>query len=126
MKALFTESSTVQLLTLCVALFFIGGCCCGSKRCGMNKNSDSSDTKTMKCPMNNGKGCPKKMKTQTMCPVMDGKINKSLYADVKGYRIYVCCPGCIKKIKEDPEKYIKKLHEEGVNIEKAPTMKENK
>ena len=40
---------------------------------------------------------------QTTCPVMGGKINKKQYADVKGKRIYVCCPGCIGKIKSELE-----------------------
>ena len=52
-------------------------------------------------------------KPQTLCPVMGGKINKKNYADVKGYRIYVCCPGCTAAIKADPDKYIKKIQATG-------------
>ena len=46
-------------------------------------------------------------KPQTTCPVMGGKIDRKQYVDVKGHRAYVCCPGCIAKIKangETPEK----------------------
>ena len=57
---------------------------------------------------------------QTRCPVMDGKINKSLYADVNGKRIYVCCPGCIDKIKADPARYIKKLEAQGIALDDTP------
>lgn len=57
---------------------------------------------------------------QTTCPVMGGKINKKQYADVKGKRIYVCCPGCIGKIEADPEKFIKKLEKEGVAPDATP------
>ena len=64
-------------------------------------------------------------KQQTTCPVMGGKINKAQYADVNGYRIYVCCPGCIEKIKAEPEKYIKKLKAEGVVLDKTPAKKES-
>jgi len=46
--------------------------------------------------------------------------------DVNGKRIYTCCPGCIGKIKADPDKYIKKLEAEGVVLEKAPKAKEQK
>jgi len=46
---------------------------------------------------------------QSRCPVMGGRINKALYADVKGKRIFVCCPSCIKKVEENPENYLKKL-----------------
>ena len=68
------------------------------------------------------KKAPKK---QTTCPVMGGKINKAQYADVKGYRIYVCCPGCIGKIKADPDKYIKQMEAEGIELEKAPEKEEH-
>ena len=59
-------------------------------------------------------------KHQTRCPVMGGAINKAHFADVKGKRIYVCCPSCIDTIKADPDTYIKKLESEGVEIEKTP------
>lgn len=59
-------------------------------------------------------------KTQKKCPIMGGSINKSLYADVQGKRIYVCCKGCINPIKANPQKYIKKLTKAGVKLDKAP------
>lgn len=62
---------------------------------------------------------PAGTKPQTVCPVMGGKINKAQYADVNGYRIYVCCPGCIGKIKADPETYIEKMKAEGIELEKT-------
>jgi hypothetical protein len=65
-------------------------------------------------------------KPQTTCPVMGGKINKEHYVDVKGYRIYVCCPGCLGKIKADPDTYIKKLQDEGITLEKKPKKEEAK
>ena len=57
---------------------------------------------------------------QTTCPVMGGKINPKLYADVEGKRIYVCCKGCIAPIKKDPATYIKKLEEQGVVLADVP------
>lgn len=63
------------------------------------------------------------VKSQTTCPVMGGKINKAQYADVKGKRIYVCCAGCIGKIKAAPDKYIKQLEAEGITLDKAKKMK---
>ncbi len=59
-------------------------------------------------------------KPQTVCPVMGGKINKKYYADYKGKRVYFCCPACIRTFKKDPEKYIKKLEKQGVNLETVP------
>jgi hypothetical protein len=57
---------------------------------------------------------------QTTCPVMGGTIDKSMSVDVNGYRVYVCCRGCISTIKADPEKYIEKQKAAGVELEKAP------
>ena len=58
--------------------------------------------------------------SQTTCPVMGGTINKELYADYEGKRVYFCCAGCIPDFKKDPAKYIKKLEDEGVVIEDVP------
>lgn len=57
---------------------------------------------------------------QKTCPVMAGAINKAQYVDVKGSRIYVCCPGCFDSIKKDPDKYIKVLSDRGESVEKIP------
>ena len=63
-----------------------------------------------------------KLKPQTMCPVMEGKINKRLYADHDGNRVYFCCQGCIKMFKKDPEKYMKQLEAEGITLDKTPII----
>ena len=59
---------------------------------------------------------------QTTCPVMKGKINKNLYVDYKGKRIYVCCHGCINAVKADPEKYIKEMEKKGISLQKVDTV----
>lgn len=56
---------------------------------------------------------PTPAKKQTLCPVMAGKINPNLYTDYKEQRIYFCCPVCLELFKKDPEKYLKKLGEQG-------------
>ena len=53
---------------------------------------------------------------QKTCPVMGGAINKELYVDHEGKRIYVCCAGCIDAIKKDPEAAIGKLEKEGQSV----------
>ena len=60
---------------------------------------------------------------QVNCPVMGGKINKNIYTDYKGKRIYFCCSGCDETFKKDPEKYIKKLEDAGVVLEEVPQEK---
>lgn len=47
--------------------------------------------------------------TQETCPVMGGEIDKDIYVDYQGRRIYFCCPGCPEEFQKDPEKYIEKL-----------------
>ena len=59
-------------------------------------------------------------KPQTNCPVMGGPVNPKLYVDANGYRIYVCCGGCIKEVKADPAKYIAKMKAEGIEPAKTP------
>ena len=54
---------------------------------------------------------------QTSCPVMGLPIDKDIYVDHKGRRVYFCCQMCVDKFKEDPETYLKKLDEQ---LQKAP------
>jgi hypothetical protein len=69
--------------------------------------------------------CSKQTETapgkQTTCPIMKGKaIDPNLYVDANGKRIYVCCPGCAVQIKADPDKYIKQMEAEGIELETSP------
>jgi YHS domain-containing protein len=57
---------------------------------------------------------------QTKCPVMGGDINKEIYADHEGKRVYFCCAACLPQFKEDPEKYLAKMKEAGVEPEAVP------
>ena len=57
---------------------------------------------------------------QTTCPVMEGKrINDRLYVDYQGFRIYVCCVPCVKAVRKNPDKYLKRLQAQGVAVEKV-------
>ena len=47
-------------------------------------------------------------------------VNKSIYADYEGKRIYFCCDGSRKSFDTDPEKYIAKFREQGIILEDAP------
>jgi len=59
-------------------------------------------------------------KTQTVCPVLGGNIDPKVYVDYQGKRLYFCCQGCDAEFKKDPEKYMKKLQDQGITLEKAP------
>ncbi len=54
---------------------------------------------------------------QTKCPIMNLKVDKTVYADAEGKRVYFCCTSCLEKFKADPQKYIKQLEAEGVVLE---------
>jgi rhodanese-related sulfurtransferase/YHS domain-containing protein len=51
---------------------------------------------------------------QTVCPVMGGRIDKNVYTDHEGQRIYFCCPACKPAFEKDPDKYLQKMKEAGV------------
>lgn len=59
------------------------------------------------------------VKHQTMCPVMGGEIDKKIFADFQGKRVYFCCNACPAMFKKDPLKYIKKLEAEGITLDKT-------
>ncbi len=57
------------------------------------------------------------LKAQTICPVMGGKIDSTIYTDIQGQRVYLCCAGCIKPMQKDPDKYFQKAAAESVLFE---------
>ncbi len=63
------------------------------------------------------------MRPQIRCPVMGGEIDRNIYVDVKGKRVYVCCRGCDDAISAQPDIYLKKLEKKGVAPEKSPQRK---
>jgi YHS domain-containing protein len=58
-------------------------------------------------------------KAQTACPVEGAKIDKNIYADYQGKRVYFCCAGCKAKFNADPAKYVMQLEDKGVVLEKV-------
>ena len=47
---------------------------------------------------------------QTTCPIMEGNpIDKNIFVEYKGKKVYFCCAGCPDVFKANPEKYISKL-----------------
>ncbi|MFC1495153.1 YHS domain-containing protein [Thermodesulfobacteriota bacterium] len=66
------------------------------------------------------------LKPQTSCPVMGGEIDKNVYTDYQGQRIYFCCESCKKTFAENPEKYLDKIQKDKVLLEsvqkKCPVM----
>jgi YHS domain-containing protein len=83
----------------------------------MVKDTGKASTTTMEKKSNTAKH---KLSPQTTCPVLGGAIDKKLFVDYKGKRIYVCCEDCIAKVKKNPEKYMKKLEKMGQSVETIP------
>ncbi len=52
------------------------------------------------------------VENQRYCPVMPGmEIDRSIYVDHEGERVYFCCAGCPPAFEADPERYMEILHE---------------
>ncbi len=94
--------------------------------CGIVLSSGMSVMAGSSCCPSAKKETTTKKVAQTTCPVMGGKIDKNLFVDVKGKRIYICCKACVKPLEKDPDKYIKKLEDAGVLIEKTPVANKKK
>jgi YHS domain-containing protein len=61
------------------------------------------------------------VKMQTHCPILtDNLINKDIFVDHNGKRIYFCCIACPATFNEDPEKYIKQMEDAGITLDKTP------
>lgn len=83
------------------------GCCLGSP-----------DACSLQAPATNAPVAA--AKAQTTCPVMKGNpIDKKLFVDQDGKRIYVCCSGCIGPVKKNFAKYVKQIEAEGIALEAA-------
>jgi Cu+-exporting ATPase len=55
---------------------------------------------------------PKAEIAQKLCPVTGELINRNIFVDYDGRRIYFCCDMCPAQFKKDPEKFLKKLDEQ--------------
>jgi cytochrome c oxidase subunit 2 len=57
----------------------------------------------------------KQMHDFGVCPVMGGEANEEYSYVYEGKTYYFCCPMCIEKFKNDPQKYISKIKQ--INLE---------
>lgn len=65
-------------------------------------------------------------KAQTLCPVMGSPVNKEIYVDHNGKRVYFCCAACVETFRKDPDIYLEKLKKDGVKLEDTPKPVEKK
>ena len=61
-----------------------------------------------------------------ICPIMGRKVNGKNFVIYKGIRYELCCGGCQKAFPKNPEKYLKKLPDNGkivaLNNKTCPVM----
>lgn len=60
------------------------------------------------------------MRLQTHCPVMNLPIDRALYHDHAGRRIYVCCPGCLEDVRKRADEMIREHAARGIAFERTP------
>lgn len=65
-------------------------------------------------------GSVEKLAPQQSCPVLSGKLNKEIYADYEGKRVYFCCQQCKDSFAQDPVKYLNVLADRGEEAEAIP------
>jgi YHS domain-containing protein len=120
--------------SLLLAVVIVAGCESKEKQSSSRSSSEhptaakSDHPAGKKCEHPTGKKCEHPTgKTsaastaQTTCPIMGGKIIKSVYGDHDGKRVYFCCAGCNDAFSKEPMKYIKILEDAGVVLEKTPS-----
>ncbi|MBN1816273.1 MAG: YHS domain-containing protein [Sedimentisphaerales bacterium] len=93
---------TAGLLAV-VAMFAFGMQGCGDKEGNGQADPSGHD-------QSGSSGTAAAATVQTMCPVMESNpINKNIFVEYEGKKVYFCCPDCVEKFKADPAKYLDKL-----------------
>jgi YHS domain-containing protein len=64
----------------------------------------------------------KKEPAKALCPVMGDPVNFTVSTMTEEGPIYFCCPGCIKKVEDDPKKYAEKVAEQRQALAKLPRV----
>lgn len=96
---------STQFLTLLFAMLFVSCTQGGTDKHDHSKHKHSENKATSEA----------NLKAQEKCPIKGGKIDKDVYSDYKGHRIYYCCPGCDKTFLKNPDKYISQMKADGVS-----------
>ncbi len=80
---------------------------------GCQKEKPATPAKTTQTEAPNATAAPAtetaQVAEQTTCPVLAQPINKSIFVEYKGKKVYFCCEDCKATFAKDPEKYVKGL-----------------
>jgi hypothetical protein len=107
----------LKIVPLITALSLCGNSFCQSNHSQKDMKMDTMNRRQATLTSDTIKTGKTALVPQTTCPVLGGEIDKNLFVDYEGKRIYVCCAGCIDELKKDPGKYIKKLESMGQSVE---------
>ena len=102
--------TALSVVVLILGLLVVSGC---KKRDEAPKAPAPTTKKTPSTPT-------AATKAQTACPIVGTKIDKSVYADYQGKRVYFCCTDCKTKFNAEPAKYVKQLEDKGITLEETP------
>jgi len=105
MRAL--RAATLSLM----AASLLGGCCAVTELGRMAIGRSQKKTP----------GMTQAAGTQSRCPITGEPVNRDLFVDHAGKRIYVCCAGCLAEVSRNPEKYVRELESQGITL--APAEK---
>lgn len=97
---------TIAVVAL-AGLMWMSGCSQNCATCGQDCQGNCPATKSTSASPAEG-GTAKA--AQTTCPVGGEAIDKAVFVEYKGEKVYFCCPGCITKFEKDPEQYMAKLN----------------
>jgi YHS domain-containing protein len=98
------------VLVLCfliTGMFVMGGCRKKSEPTQTAQNEQA--LKAVEKTVEEAKEAAATVVEQKVCPIMGAPINKELYAQYKGQKVYFCCPGCKETFEKNPEQYTAKL-----------------
>jgi YHS domain-containing protein len=106
------KTSTIILSTLAVTLV-IGFAGCKKKESQTEPQTTMKDMQmqatTTAADANKAAAETAAPGEQTLCPVTGDKIDKNVFVEYKGKKVYFCCTMCKGPFEKDPEKYIGKL-----------------
>ena len=106
----------VCIMAVCLAMALIIGC--GSKE-APEKTTSETAVEQHSADDGHGHSAEKaetstgELKPQTHCPVMGGEIDKSIFVEKDGKRIYMCCEHCREELTKNFEENVKKLAKMG-------------
>ena len=97
-----------------IVMLLVVGLLAGGYGCKKCEESSESQAKT-KAPV-----AATTAKAQTTCPIDDKQIDKDIYGDYEGKRVYFCCSDCRDVFNDDPNSYVQEMEDDGLVLEKVP------